>query len=57
MLVGIRKKTADCADSCLGYQCYADTDPETDYTGNLGAVLTMSYDRLMIGVRASSEST
>jgi hypothetical protein len=57
LLVGIREDTKDCADSYLGYQCYADSEPETDYKGNVGVVLNFSFDRMTVGVRATGEST
>ncbi len=57
LLVGLRESFADCADSHLGYQCYADTAPDTDYEGNFGAVLAVSIDRFTLGLRATGEST
>ncbi|WP_415392214.1 hypothetical protein [Paracoccus sp. SJTW-4] len=53
----MREAAADCPDSYLGFQCYADTDPDTDYKGNFGGVLTVSVDRLTLGLRATGEST
>lgn len=57
LLVGVREEAVDCPDSFLGFQCYANSDPETEYTGNFGAVITLSYDKVSLGVRATSEST
>lgn len=57
LLLGMRESVADCADSYLGYQCYADQEPDTDYKGNFGAVVTFSFDRVVMGVRATGEST
>lgn len=57
LLVGVREAAADCPDSYLGFQCYADTDPDTDYKGNYGGVLAVSVDRLVLGLRATGEST
>lgn len=57
LLLGLRHSASDCPDSYLGYQCYADQDPENEYRGNFGAVLSVSYDRAMIGLRATGEST
>lgn len=57
LLLGARESFADCADSYLGYQCYADSEPDTEYKGNFGALLTVSYDRLTMGLRATGEST
>ncbi|CAM3247146.1 hypothetical protein SAMN04488021_10430 [Paracoccus aminovorans] len=57
LLVGLRESFADCPDSYLGFQCYADRAPDTEYKGNFGAVLTLSVDRLALGLRATGEST
>lgn len=57
LVLGARESFADCADSYLGFQCYADAEPETEYKGNFGALLTVSYDRLTVGLRATGEST
>lgn len=57
VLIGARESFVDCPDSNLGYKCYADREPETEYKGNFGAVLTVSYDRVALGVRATGEST
>jgi hypothetical protein len=56
-LLGFREETADCADSYLGYQCYANTAPNLTYNANLGAVINLSIDRYLLGVRATAEST
>lgn len=57
LLLGIRESFADCPDSYLGYQCYADSAPDTEYKGNFGGVLALSFDRFMVGLRATGEST
>lgn len=57
LLAGIRGKTVDCPSSFLGYQCYADTEPDTKYGFNYGAVLTLTYKSFLLGVRATGEST
>lgn len=57
LLIGVRESAADCAGSFLGFQCYADTEPDTDYKGNFGGVITLSYDRMTLGLRATGEST
>ena len=56
-LVGFRDSSLDCPDSYLGYQCYADEAPTPTYKENLGAVITISFDRFTLGVRATGEST
>jgi hypothetical protein len=57
LILGARQKTRSCPASYLGYQCYADSEPDTDYGLNYGAVLTWSYSRVVFGVRATGEST
>lgn len=57
LLIGMRQSVADCPASYLGYQCYADTDPNYDYKVNFGAVVTMSFDKVLVGFRATGEST
>lgn len=57
LLAGFREAVSDCPDSHLGYQCYAATAPDIEYKGNFGAVLTLSVDRVVIGLRATGEST
>jgi hypothetical protein len=57
LLLGLRQKGADCPASLLGYQCYADRDPNMRYGFNYGAVFTWTYKSLLLGVRASGEST
>ena len=56
-ILGIRETFADCPDSFLGFQCYADTPPSTEYDVNYGALLTVSYERVSFGVRITGEST
>jgi len=56
-ILGIRETFADCPDSFLGFQCYADTAPSTEYDVNYGALLTVSFSRASLGVRITGEST
>lgn len=61
LLLGIRQYTKDCSNSPLsrsliGYQCYADTVPSTDYRGNVGGVAFYSYNHFAFGVRVTGES-
>lgn len=55
-LLGIRQTFSDCPDSYIGYQCYADTAPQTDFTVNYGVVMTYSHNKIMLGLRATGES-
>jgi hypothetical protein len=57
LLLGLRETSADCPDSYLGYQCYADADPTIEYKANFGAVITVSINRMTLGLRATQEST
>ena len=59
LLVGVRETALSCPDgqSFLGYQCYADADPVGDYAFNYGAIATISFQSVMVGVRATGEST
>lgn len=57
LLLGVREAAKDCPDSYVGWRCYADRDPETDYKGNFGGVLTLSFDGFALGLRATGEST
>ena len=57
ILVGMRETTSDCPRSYLGYQCYADAAPDYSYKLNYGAVITWTHTRLMLGIRATGEST
>lgn len=58
-LAGIRahKYTCPAGQSYLGFDCYADTDSETDWKGNFGGGLIMQIGRVSFGVRATGEST
>jgi len=57
VLFGVRESAEECNDSYLGYECYADEDPDTDYKFNYGATLNFTYQRVFLGVRATEEST
>lgn len=56
LLLGMRQTTADCPDSYLGFQCYADQPPEVEYEVNYGAMVGVSTGRVMFGLRATGES-
>lgn len=57
VLLGLRESFADCLDSGLGYQCYANTPPITEYDINFGGIVGVSFNSVMFGVRATGEST
>ena len=56
LIAGIREKSSSCPKSYLGYQCYANSTPDTKYSLNYGALLAVSFKSLTIGVRATGES-
>lgn len=56
LLVGARETFTDCPSSYLGYQCYSDKAPKTNYKVNYGAVLTGTYNSYMLGMRVTGES-
>lgn len=57
LILGAREKTRSCPASYLGYQCYADTKPNTSYGFNSGVALTWAYKSVLLGLRATGEST
>lgn len=57
LILGMRETFSDCPDSFIGYQCYADEPPETDYDFNYGGMLNLTFDRFSVGVRATEVST
>lgn len=57
LLLGMRKSVVDCPDSYLGFACYAGADPDYQYQANFGAVITVSVNKTVIGLRATGEST
>ena len=58
LLIGLIEEEQDCPDSYLGYQCYADESPDTEYGFNGGGFLNYSVsESLNLGLRATSNST
>ena len=55
-LLGMRETFSSCPSSYLGYQCYADSTPDSKYGFNYGAVLTWTFSSFMLGARATGES-
>lgn len=56
LLIGARETFADCPDSFLGFQCYADAEPDVEYDLNLGAVVMTTFDGMGLGVRVTQQS-
>lgn len=57
VLLGFRETFSDCPASYIGYQCYADEPPSTEYGFNYGAFVGVSFGSVMVGVRGTEEST
>tara|TARA_Y100001935_G_C17186028_1_gene447625 strand:- start:230 stop:766 length:537 start_codon:yes stop_codon:yes gene_type:complete len=58
LILGFIETEADCPDSYLGYQCYADAEPDYEYDFNGGGFLNYSINQsLNLGLRATSNST
>ena len=58
VILGFIEEEADCPDSFLGYQCYADQPPDYEYGFNGGGFATYSIDKnINLGLRATSNST
>lgn len=57
VIMGIREDSSSCPRSYIGFQCYADQSPDISYAFNYGLALTWSYKSLLLGVRATGEST
>ena len=57
-LVGARtyKETCPTGQSYLGFQCYADADPDQHYKINYGGGIIVHLNRLAVGVRITGES-
>lgn len=58
LLVGFKETEVTCpsGQSVLGFQCWADYDPESDYELNYGVLLTTTIQRAVLGIRATGES-
>lgn len=56
LLIGARETVSDCPDSFLGFQCYADQDPDTEYDFNVGGMVTATFDGFAVGARVTTES-
>jgi len=58
LIIGFIEEEQDCPDSYLGYQCYADESPDTEYGFNGGGFINYSVNEsLNLGLRATSNST
>ena len=55
-LLGARSTNKECAESYLGYECYADAEPTISYTVNFGGLAHLSYKQLMVGARRTAQS-
>tara|TARA_B100000609_G_C16980136_1_gene313398 strand:- start:216 stop:659 length:444 start_codon:yes stop_codon:yes gene_type:complete len=58
LIFGFIETEADCPDSYIGYQCYADQDPDYEHEFNGGGFLTYSLNEsINLGLRATKHST
>jgi len=60
VLLGFVQSGRSCEStgrSYLGYTCYADQDPDTEYDFNYGAVGLWTSGSISVGLRATKEST
>jgi len=57
LLLGARESAQDCPRSYLGYQCYADAKPKTEYEANFGVIGFVTFKSVSVGFRATGEST
>lgn len=58
-LIGARAYETSCpyGQSYLGYQCYADADPENEWKLNAGGGALIIFRKAAVGVRITGEST
>ena len=56
VLLGVRQTAESCPDSYLGYRCYADQKPDTNYDFNYGGLFHVTYKQVLVGARVTPES-
>lgn len=57
-VIGARDKTSECeSQSYLGYQCYADSDPDVSYGVNYGIHSIYQFEKMTLGLRLTGESS
>ena len=56
LLVGFRQTGQSCPPSNLGYQCYADREPETSSDINYGTLAMLNFNDFFVGVRTTAVS-
>jgi hypothetical protein len=56
LVAGVREATASCVRSQAGYQCRNNAQLDHNYQFNYGALLTVGFDRVLLGVRLTSVS-
>jgi hypothetical protein len=56
-LLGFRDDSQECsAQSYIGYQCYADAEPDASYAINYGIHMIYTFESYSLGFRATGES-
>ena len=56
ILLGARGVSASCPASYLGYQCYADREPDIGYGFNYGALIMLDFGGFSLGLRSTNVS-
>lgn len=57
VLAGFSQETSDCPRSGLGFRCWADRTPDTEYGFNYGGFLQYHFEKYGVFLRATSNST
>ncbi|EED36716.1 hypothetical protein NOR51B_2668 [Luminiphilus syltensis NOR5-1B] len=55
-LAGVGTESISCPPSYLGFDCYADREPDREFGFNGGGLLTLEYRAISIGFRATGRS-
>jgi hypothetical protein len=53
---GVRSASMLCAESYLGFRCFADSPPRIEYVPNAGALVMVRIHRAVVGGRVTSAS-
>lgn len=56
-LVGLKVTEAYCADSYLGFRCYADATPSRNFAINFGGLIGLTFGQTMVAARVTQDST
>jgi hypothetical protein len=56
LLLGVRETSQECPSSVLGFDCFADMEPERTFDLNYGGLVTYTLNKTSIGLRVTGES-